>query len=596
MPPALPIDPVLPALRDALREHPAAVLQAPPGAGKTTRVPLALLDEPWLAGKKLVMLEPRRLATRAAARRMAATLGERVGETVGYRVRLDTRVSRRTRIEVVTEGVLTRMLQSDPSLDGVGAVVFDEFHERNLPSDLGLALALEAQEALRPDLRLLVMSATLDGARVAALLDDAPLLTSEGRAFPVETHYLERTPEGRIEGPAAQAVRRALAEEPAGDVLVFLPGAGEIRRTAEALEGLPPGVEVHALYGNLPAEAQDRAVAPAPDGQCKVVLATDIAETSLTIEGVRVVVDGGLARKPRFDVGSGMERLETVRVSKASADQRRGRAGRLGPGTCYRLWTAFEHGHLADFAPPEIVQADLAPLALELAAWGVQGPAGLRWLDPPPEAPFQQARALLRELGALDAGGAITPHGREMARLALHPRLAHLVLRGRQLGLGATACDLAALLSERDLLRSAGPTPPPADLRLRLDALRRGGGVHGAEVHRGALHRVRQQADQYRRQLSVARDERDAEAAGLLLALAYPDRIAQRRAGQEGRFRLRSGQAAAFPSPQLLSTSDFLVAAHLDGRRAEARIFLAAPVTQEELETHFGDQIEEADV
>ncbi|MEM1044395.1 MAG: ATP-dependent helicase HrpB [Bacteroidota bacterium] len=603
MPASLPIESVLPALREALRAHPSAVLQAPPGAGKTTRVPLALLGEDWLGGQKVVMLEPRRLAARAAAHRMAQTLGETVGETVGYRVRLDTKVGRQTRIEVVTEGVLTRMLQSDPSLSGVGLVVFDEFHERNLPSDLGLAFALETQEALRPALRLLVMSATLDGARVAALLGDAPLLTSEGRAYPVETYTLDRMPEPhwRIDGHVAAAVRQALAEhkpapaEAGGDVLVFLPGAGEIRRAEQTLSDLPAGVTVAPLYGNLPQDAQDRAIAPSPDGERKVVLSTPIAETSLTIEGVRVVIDSGLARAPRFDPSSGMTRLETVRISNASADQRRGRAGRLGPGVCYRLWTPPVQASLAEHTPPEVLTTDLAPLALELAAWGVRDPAGLRWLDPPPEAAFDAARDLLANLGALDRGS-ITAHGRAMAALGLHPRLAHLVLRGRDLGLGATACDLAALLSERDLFKPSGSHPPPADLRLRLDLL--AGEDDGTEfsqgyaVSRGAVHRARQEATHWRKRLGIGSQDRDADAAGLLLAFAYPDRIAQRRPDAETRYRLRNGRAAVLAESQVLAGSDYLVAAHLDGRRAEARIFLAAPVTQQEIERHFAEQIE----
>ncbi len=592
---------MLPALAAALRDGNRAVLEAPPGAGKTTRVPLALLDEPWLGGQKLVMLEPRRLAARAAARRMAQTLGERAGGTVGYRVRLDSRVSARTRIEVVTEGVLTRMLQDDPALDGVGCVVFDEFHERNLPSDLGLALALESQTALRPGLRLVVMSATLDGERVAALLAEggqpAPLVRSEGRAFPVETHYLDRTPQGRTEDLAARAVRRAMAETD-GDALVFLPGAGEIRRTEERLrEGLPTDVDLAPLFGALPAAEQDRAIAPSPTGRRKVVLATDIAETSLTIEGVRVVVDAGLARRPRFDPASGMTRLETVRVSRASADQRRGRAGRLGPGTCHRLWTEFEHSHLAPFTPPEIAAADLAPLALELAAWGAD-PAALRWLDPPPEASFQQARALLRDLRALDGQGRVTPHGRRMARLGAHPRLAHLVLRGDEMGLGATACRLAALLGERDPLRSPGRTPPPADLRLRLDLLRGRSAppsVHGCSVDQGAVARAREDAKRWQRRLGIGLEEADAEAAGLLLALAYPERVAQRRPGSSARYRLRNGRAAALPDADALTGADFLTAAHLGGHGREARIFLAAPVTAEELEEQFADEVDEAE-
>lgn len=613
--PPLPIDDALPALRRALRDGTGAVLQAPPGAGKTTRVPPALLDEPWLAGRRIVMLEPRRLAARAAARRMAAALGERVGETVGYRVRLDTRVSARTRIEVVTEGVLTRRLHADPALDGVGLVVFDEFHERSLPADLGLALTLQSRALLRPDLRILVMSATLDGAPVARLLGEStPVVTSEGRQFPVETRYLDRPLEGRrMEDDVAGMVRRALAETEAGGLLVFLPGAGEIRRVQERLEerGLPGGVFVAPLYGTLPAEAQDRAVEPAPAGQRKVVLATDIAETSLTLEGVRVVVDAGWARTPRFDPRSGMTRLATVRVSRASADQRRGRAGRTAPGVCYRLWTRAEDAALVPFTPPEILHADLAPLALDLAAWGAE-PDELAWLDPPPEGAYAQARALLCELDALDRDGRLTDHGRALADLALHPRLAHLLLRARPLGLGDLAADLAALLSERDPLRAEG-RPADVDLRLRLeivrfpqealraDDLRADDLRHfrGLSVDRGALLRIRREARHWRSRLSEDGGEKRAsspEHAGLLLALAYPDRIAQRREGQPGSLRLRNGRSARLPEHDPLSDEPFLAVADLDARAGEARVFLAAPITREEIEAHFAGQIEREEV
>ena len=591
----LPIDSVLPDLLRVLRAGTGAVLQAPPGAGKTTRVPLALLDEPWLGGQKVVMLEPRRLAARAAAHRMAALLGERVGETVGYRVRMDTRVGPRTRVEVVTEGVLTRLLQADPALEGVGAVIFDEFHERSLHADLGLALTLQSRALLREELRLLVMSATLDGAPVAGLLGGAPLVTSEGRSFPVETRWLERRHEGWVEPLAARTVLDVLDREE-GDLLVFLPGAGEIRRVEERLlqEGPGPGVRVVPLYGNLPQEEQDRAIRPSPPGERKVVLATSIAETSLTIEGVRAVVDAGLMRVPRFSPRTGMTRLETVRVTRASADQRRGRAGRLGPGVCYRLWTREEDAALVPHGVPEILEADLAPLALELAAWGVADPAELPWLDPPPAAAFAQARELLAELGALDAGGALTPHGREMAGLGTHPRLAHLLLRGRQVGAGALACDLAALLEERDPLRGEGGLVPDADVRLRLDLLRGGhvpASVRGAAVDRGTVHRVREAARHWRREMRVGDAAGDAEAAGLLLAFAYPDRVGQLRAGQRGRFLLRNGRGAALPADQPLAASPWLAAAEVDGQGRESRVLLAAPVELAELEAHFAGQV-----
>ncbi|HYH78742.1 MAG TPA: ATP-dependent helicase HrpB [Longimicrobium sp.] len=589
-PTGLPIEAVLPALAAALREGRSAVLQADPGAGKTTIVPLALVDEPWLAGRKLVMLEPRRLAARAAASRMAQLLGERVGDTVGFRVRMETRVGPRTRIEVVTEGVLTRMLQHDPALEGVGIVIFDEFHERSLHADLGLALTLQSRAVLRDDLRVLVMSATLAVGPVAALLGGAAAIRGEGRVHPVDTRWLPRKTEGRMEPVAARAIIRALDAE-GGDVLVFLPGAGEIRRVEEMLaeDGIPPDTRVMPLFGNLAQEAQDEAIRPSPPGRRKVVLATSIAETSLTIEGVRVVVDSGLMRVPRFSPRTGMTRLETVPVSRASADQRRGRAGRLGPGVCLRLWTEAEDAALQPYRPPEILEADLAPLALELAGWGVADPAELQWLDPPPAAAFAQARELLAELGALDASGAATAHGRAMAALPLHPRLAHMLLRAKEMRLGATACDLAALLTERDILRGDGRAPD-ADVRLRLAALRRERGA-GHSVDHAALHRVTAEARELRRGLGAPAGEADDDAAGVLLALAYPDRIAQRRPGGGARYLLRNGRGAAFPEPQSLSAEPYLVAAELDDAGREGRIIIAAPVDLADVERHFAEQI-----
>jgi ATP-dependent helicase HrpB len=589
----LPVEVVLPDLAALLSTRSAAVLQAPPGAGKTTRVPLALYEAPWLGGQKVVMLEPRRLAARAAAGFMARLRGEAVGQTVGYRIRSERKTSPATRIEVVTEGILTRMLQTDPALEGIGLVVFDEFHERSLHADLGLALCLEVQQTLRPDLRLLVMSATLDGQAVASLLGDAPVLTSAGRLFPVETHYLKHRPESRLEPRVSAAIRTVLARE-TGDLLVFLPGAGEIRRVVAllAVSPLPPAVQVYPLYGDLSQAAQEAALAPAPPGQRKVVLATSIAETSLTIEGVRVVIDSGLARIPRFSPRTGMTRLTTVPASQASADQRRGRAGRLGPGVCYRLWTEADNAHRPLHLPPEVCEADLAPLALELAAWGVSDPASLAWLDAPPAAAFTQARHLLMGLGALDEAGRITPHGREMAALGLHPRLAHLLLKARPLGLGRLACELAALLEERDLFRSATPSRD-ADLRLRLEALRREAPLsHGYTVEQNLVQRVRAEARRLMRLLGIAPDDpADPEQAGVLLAFAYPDRIARRRPGQSGRFLLANGRAAALEPYQSLAEAPWLVAAELDGEAHESRIFLAAPVTQADLERHLADRI-----
>jgi ATP-dependent helicase HrpB len=600
----LPVLEAVGAIEKALAADGVAVLVAPPGAGKTTVVPPVLAESGWLGEGKVVMLEPRRLAARAAAERMGRLLGEDgAGGTVGYRVRGDTRVSRRTRIEVVTEGVLTRMLQSDPALDGVGVVVFDEFHERSVHADLGLALTLHARGVFRPDLRVVVMSATLDAAPVAALLD-APVVTGEGRSHPVTTRWRRRPVEGWIEPAVAATVRRALEAED-GDVLVFLPGAGEIRRTARRLTdvGLPGAVTVHPLFGALTRDEQDRAIAPSPAGRRKVVLATSIAETSITIEGVRVVVDSGLMRVPRFDPGTGMTRLETVRVTRDAADQRRGRAGRTAPGVCYRLWTKHEERGLVPHRRPEMLDADLAPLALELAVWGA-GADELRWLDPPPDAAYAQALELLRELDAVDTAGA-TAHGRTLAGLGVHPRLGHMLVRGGELGHPGLACDLAALLADRDILRGEGRAAD-ADLRVRLEALqafRRGGGVRhlrGMSVSRGGLRRVAREADRLRRASPAGKSRADGDpptggyfdAAGILTALAYPDRVGMRREGQRGRFLLRNGRGARFAEAQTLEGEDWLVAAELEGTGAEARIFRAAPVERAEVEAEFEDQIE----
>ncbi|MGE5258646.1 MAG: ATP-dependent helicase HrpB, partial [Hyphomicrobiales bacterium] len=577
----LPIDAVLNHLKSALNRGLGAVLQAPPGAGKTTRVPLALLSEPWLNGRKILMLEPRRLAARAAAGRMADLLGEPVGRTVGYRVRMDTRVGPATRIEVVTEGVLTRMLQSDPGLSGIGLVIFDEFHERHLESDLGLAMCLDLQGVLNPGLRLLVMSATLEVAPVADLLGGVPAIACHGREYPVDTRYVGSRPQVSPESAVADAVVAAARAE-AGSILVFLPGAAEIRRVLAVLSSSIRRSEwlVAPLFGNMSKEEQDRAIAPAPAGRRKIVLATNIAETSLTIEGIRVVVDGGLMRAPRFDVRSGMTRLTTLAVSKASADQRRGRAGRTGPGVCYRLWTEEAHAALAERNSPEVLQADLAPLALELAIWGVQDPSRLKWLDLPPAAAFQTAGELLKGLGALDERGRVTEQGRRMAELPLPPRLSHMVLRAKRHRLGSIACDLAAALSERDFVKfPAGGYD--ADLRLRLEIL--GGMARGErlatgrfEVDRSAGRRCLRVADALRRQLGITPREPSLRNVGRILAWAYPDRIGQRRPGGPGRFLLSNGRGAFFASPDALASADYIVAADLDGERREARIFLAA--------------------
>ncbi len=580
--PSLPIEHVIPELRAALSGGRSAVLQAPPGAGKTTRVPVALLDDAWLGGQRIVMLEPRRLAARAAARYMASSLGEALGETVGYRIRHDSRVGPRSRIVVVTEGILTRMLQSDPALEGVGLVIFDEFHERSIHADLGLALTLHSRSILRDDLRILMMSATLEGGPTAALLGGAPLVTSEGRSYPVEMRHSPRRPE-RLEAAVASTVRDALDAED-GDVLVFLPGAREIRRVASLLEDV--AATVVPLYGDLPPDRQDLALRPSPHGARKVVLATSIAETSLTIEGVRIVIDSGLSRVPRYSPRTGMTRLGTVRVSRASADQRCGRAGRQGPGICYRLWSPQEEVALPARSTPEILAADLAPLALELAAAGVRDPSELQWLDPPPAAAYAEARTLLGQLGALDPVGGITGHGHAMTRLALHPRLAHMVIRAEEVGARRTACELAALLSERDLLRRSDGVPD-ADIRTRLDILR--GSVVRADTDREALRRVRAEATTCGRRATPGSASGEP-SVGALLGMAYPDRIAQRRTGGGGRFLLRNG-LGAYLDPQGLSREDYLVAAELDGQLPESRIYLAAPLSIEDLREWFGEAI-----
>ncbi len=590
----LPIDAVLPELQRVFATGVCAVLQAPPGAGKTTRVPLALLNEPWLQNQRIIMLEPRRLAARNAAGWMAELLGEEAGATIGYRTRMDTKVSARTRVEVVTEGVLARMLQSDAELPGVGLVIFDEFHERSIHTDLGLALCLDAQRNLRPELRVLVMSATLDAEPVARLLGGAPLITSRGRSFPVEIRYVGAVPERERLQVLARIVTQTVQEQP-GSVLVFLPGAGEIHKVGALLRAaaLPSDISVHALYGDLPRAAQEAAIAPCKPGLRKIVLATSIAETSLTIEGVRVVIDSGAMRVPRFEPRSGMTRLETVRVSRASAEQRCGRAGRLEPGVCIRLWSESEHKALQPFTAPEIRDADLAPLVLELAQWGVRDAQQLSWLDPPPPAAQAQARDLLRRLGALDEHERITPHGKAMAQLALHPRLAHMLLRAQEWKLGGAACDLAALLSERDVMKGTG-NARDGDMRTRLELLRRTAhNASGNSVDGAALQRVTQSSRQWQKHLRVEPAQaQDMHSAGLLLALAYPDRIAQRRGAEGYRYLLANGRGAFLQEGEGLAKAEYLAVADVDGGEREARIYLAAPLDDNDLERACGAQIE----
>jgi len=579
----LPVDEALPALRKALGSGRSAVLVAPPGAGKTTRVPLALLDEPWLAGGKILVLEPRRIAARAASARMASTLGGPVGGTVGLRIRFGSKISKQTRIEVVTEGVFTRLVLDDPELKGVAAVLFDEFHERSLDADLGLALALDAQGGLREDLRILVMSATLDGARVANILGDAPVIESKGRAFEVTTRYLGRDARERIEPLMAKAIARALDNE-RGSVLAFLPGAAEIRRTAERLaESVrDPSIDIVQLYGALDAVTQDRAISPAPAGRRKVVLATSIAETSLTIEGVRIVVDSGLSRVPRYEPAVGLTRLETVRVSRASADQRRGRAGRTEPGICYRLWDEPETISLAPFTTPEILSSDLAGLVLDLAVWGVSDPLSLSWLDPPPAAALNEARTLLRELDAIDAEGRATAKGKRLARLPLPPRLAAMIVSAAEEDEALLAAEIAAVVSERGL------GGDDIDLAHRVEQFRRDRS-HRASEARALARRWADEASSLPSPLDGGRKDK----VGSVLAFAFPDRVAKARAGKLGEFLLENGRGAKLDLAHALAREKFLAVAELAGVAAEARILLAAKISEQEIERRFASHIVE---
>lgn len=591
----LPIQQVLPMLKETFREQDSAVLIAEPGAGKTTQTPLAFMDEPWLEGKKIIMLEPRRLAARSAASYMASSLSEPVGKTVGYRVRMDSRVSAETKIEVVTEGILTRMLQSDPELSGIGMIIFDEFHERSIHADTGLALALETQSVLRNDLKLLVMSATLEAEPVAALLGDAPVIRCAGRTYPVETIYAPVPSSQPLEQGVAAVICRALFEGE-GDVLVFLPGVREIRRTTQELEsaGLPRNIIIRELYGQLSSDKQDEAIRQDSGGCRRIVLSTSIAESSLTLEGIRIVVDSGYMRTEVFSPRTGLPQLITRRVSKASADQRRGRAGRLASGRCYRVWTEVEHMHLPETNTPDIRQSDLAPLALELAAWGVREPEEMSWLDTPPSAVFQQGRELLQQLGALDAGGSVTSHGRKMAELGMHPRLSHMLLMGKELGHGALACRLAVLLQERDLI-SSSEAAADCDVRTRVERLllMEQGQItaHGRmDVKEGTVKRLIQEIRHLSQQLHLNRESKlDVTLCGLMLSFAYPDRIAKNRGG--GSFLLRSGRGAVLKSVQHLSRAEYIVAATVDDKGAEGSIQLAAWLDSDVIGRYHGDDM-----
>jgi len=578
----LPIDAVLDDLSRTLEAHNVAVLVAPPGAGKTTRVPLALLDAPWARGKKIIVLEPRRIAARASADRMAKSLGERTGETVGYRVRFGSKISRTTRIEVVTEGIFTRQILDDPELSGVAAILFDEFHERSLDADMGLALARDAQTGLREDLRILVMSATLDGARVARLLGEAPVVESEGRAFPVETRYLGRKADAPIERQMADAIASALRAD-GGSVLAFLPGAAEIRRTQNFLSERvqDASIEIVPLFGALDAAVQDRAISPAPKGMRKVVLATSIAETSLTIEGVRIVVDSGLARVPRYEPDIGLTRLETVRASRAAVDQRRGRAGRTEPGVCYRLWDEPQTASLAPYTQPEILSADLSSLVLDLAQWGVADPSALSFLDPPPGPAWKEAKSLLEELNALDGDGRITAEGKSLRALALPPRLARMIVDSHRAGEGEAAAEIAAIITERGL---GGDS---VDLEHRRDQFRRDRSQRASSA--------RDLARRWASQVAASEKAGPQEdlSTGLMLAYAFPDRVARNRGN--GSFVLANGRGAAVEQTSSLARAPYIAIGEMTGTAASGRILLAAQITESEIERHFAEHIETAD-
>ncbi|MCK9407914.1 MAG: ATP-dependent helicase HrpB [Bacteroidetes bacterium] len=590
---SLPIDSILSELQSVLRLHANVVLSAEPGAGKTTRVPVALMDEPWLQGKKVIMLEPRRLAAIRSAEYMAEQRNELVGTAIGYRIRGENKISAKTKLEVVTEGILTRMIQDDASLENIGLIIFDEFHERSIHADLGLALSLDIQQHLRNDLKILVMSATLDAAAVSELMGNAPSLTCHGRNYPVGVTYLAQPNRRKIEPVIANTVVKALREHE-GDILVFLPGQHEIRTTESLLrqKELPPNVFIHLLYGQTSSAQQRSALQPAKNNQRKIILSTNIAETSLTIDGVRIVIDSGLMRTSTFDARRGMSGLVTVPVSKASAEQRKGRAGRQNSGHCYRLWTEAEQQMLTPFSKPEIVVTDLAPLAMELALWGDGKGSTLRFLDPPPAAYLTQARTLLHYLGALDDSGNLTAHGTVMGKLSIHPRYAHMLLKGKEMECGETACEIAALLDERDVLR--GTMGADIDLSSRYSAF-----CLNKIDDRFAFQRIKEQSDRLKKMVGLTANHQNPKEnkkklsgdrhIGILLALAYPERIAKRK--YEQKYQLSGNTVASLPKGSMLSREEYLAVGDVDGAGSDVRIFLAEAVTEQELRSTFADQI-----
>ncbi|MDP1677164.1 MAG: ATP-dependent helicase HrpB [Bacteroidota bacterium] len=582
---SLPIDIILPNIINAIDDNRNVILSAEPGAGKTTRVPIALKDQQWLSGKKILMLEPRRIAAQRAALFMAQLQNEKVGESIGYRIRGDSKVSSKTKIQILTEGILTRMIQDDPTLPEIGLIIFDEFHERSIHADLGLALALEVQEHLRNDLRILVMSATLDGISLSKLMSDAPIIHSEGKVFPVIVHYSPTNNNAHIEDSVVAAINRALKEEQ-GDILVFLPGQREIRRVDTLLEETKSSLNivVHLLFGEAEYEKQQAALNPDPKGRRKIILSTNIAETSVTIEGVRIVIDSGLSRTVRFDSRRGMSGLVTTSVSQSSAHQRMGRAGRQQSGVCYRLWTEHQHKQLPKYSQPEILAADLAPLVMEFAQWENAEGNNLRFLDPPPEAHLTQAKDLLIRLGALTNDGKLTDHGKSMVLLGVHPRLSHMLIKGKEFGIGSLACDVAALLEDRDFLRRKNEND--IDLFSRLYALRNSDTRYSI-----GRERVVKQSERLRNQLGVKYHKDSEEKLGMLLALAYPERVGKRRGTNELRYQMSGNMVASLPKSSVLSKEEYLAIADVDGAGSDVKIFLAAQLTEQDIRTAFDDQI-----